>query len=109
MIKPGTGKKPGPQDLVKVRYRYRLINDHAPDAFDSDEETDSFRVGGVIPGWTEALQLMREGDRWELYLPPELAFGTRGPMANRTVVYEIELLGVGEDSQANRISNGVQW
>ena len=100
VIKPGTGKKPGPQDMVRVSYRYRLVNAHAPDTSESDEESDSFRVGGVIPGWTEALQLMREGARWELYLPPELAFGTRGPMANRTVIYEIELLGIGEDGQA---------
>ena len=100
VLKSGTGKKPGPQDMVQVRYRYRLISGHAPDAFDSDEETDSFRVGGVIRGLTEALQLMREGAKWEIYLPPELAFGTRGPMANRTVIYEIELLGIGEDGQA---------
>ncbi len=75
----------------------------------SGEGPVSFSVSKVIPGWTEALQLMREGARWELYLPPELAYGRRGPLADQTVIYEIELLGVGEDSQATGCSNGVQW
>ena len=109
VIKSGTGKKPGPQDVVKVHYRAKLINGHEFDSSYGGQEPASFPINNVIRGWTEALQLMREGAKWELYLPPELAYGRRGPLANQTVIYEIELLGVGEDSQpagAQTASNG---
>ena len=100
VIKPGSGKKPGPQDVVKVHYRARQLNGHEFGNSYGSGGPVSFSVNKVIPGWTEALQLMREGARWELYLPPELAYGRRGPLAGQTVIYEVELLGVGEDSQA---------
>ena len=101
VIRPGSGKKPGPRDVVKVHYRAWLINGHEFDSSYSSEDPASFYLNGVIPGWTEALQLMREGAKWELYLPPELAYGSRGPLADQTVIYEIELLGVGEDGQGS--------
>ena len=100
VIKSGSGKKPGPQDVVKVHYRARQLNGHEFGNSYGSEGPVSFSVNKVIRGWTEALQLMREGARWELYLPPELAYGRRGPLADQTVIYEVELLGVGEDSQA---------
>jgi FKBP-type peptidyl-prolyl cis-trans isomerase FklB len=96
VIKAGTGKKPGPHDVVGVNYRGKLINGHEFDSSYRRNSPSSFRVGGVIKGWTEALQMMREGAKWELYIPPELAFGRRGPLADQTLIYEIELLGVGE-------------
>lgn len=99
VIRPGSGKKPDPQDVVKVHYRARLINGHEFDSSYSSDDPASIPLNGVIPGWTEALQLMREGAKWELYIPPDLAFGSRGPLADKTVIYEIELLGVGEDGQ----------
>jgi len=99
VIKSGTGKKPVLNELVKVHYRARLINGHEFDSSYRRNAPSSFRVGGVIAGWTEALQLMREGAKWELYLPPELTFGSRGPLADQTLIYEIELLGVGEASK----------
>jgi len=99
VIKSGTGKKPVLHELVKVHYRARLINGHEFDSSYRRNAPSSFRVGGVIAGWTEALQLMREGAKWELYLPPELTFGSRGPLADQTLIYEIELLGVGEASK----------
>lgn len=101
VIKSGNGKKPGPKDQVKVSYRYRLVTNGSGEP-ETTEETDSFRLGGVVPGWTEALLLMGEGSRWELYLPPELAFGKRGPMADQTVIYEIELLRVGDEPQTKK-------
>ena len=101
VIRPGSGKKPGPRDVVKVNYRARLINGHEFDSSYGSEDPASFPLNGVIPGWTEALQLMREGAKWELYVPPDLAFGSRGPLADQTVIYEIELLGVGEDGQGS--------
>ena len=100
VIKAGTGQKPGPQDVVRVHYRARLLNGHEFDSSYGSEGPVSFSVNKMIRGWTEALQLMREGARWELYLPPELAYGRRGPLAGQTVIYEVELLGVGEDGRA---------
>ena len=109
VIKSGSGKKPGPEDVVQVHYRARQLNGHEFGSSYSSGGPVSFSVNKVIRGWTEALQLMREGARWELYLPPELAYGRRGPLANQTVIYEIELLGIGENSQstdAQTASNG---
>jgi FKBP-type peptidyl-prolyl cis-trans isomerase FklB len=99
VIKAGTGKKPGLQDVVMVHYRARLLSGHEFDSSYDGKGPVSFRVDKVIRGWTEALQLMREGAKWELYLPPELSYGRRGPLAHQTVIYEVELLGVGEDRQ----------
>jgi FKBP-type peptidyl-prolyl cis-trans isomerase FklB len=100
VIKSGTGKKPVQHDLVRVHYRAKQISGHEFDSSYRRNAPSSFSVGGVIAGWTEALQLMREGAKWELYIPPELAFGSRGPLADQTLIYEIELLGVGEASKA---------
>jgi FKBP-type peptidyl-prolyl cis-trans isomerase FklB len=100
IIRSGAGKKPVLHDLVRVHYRAKLINGHEFDSSYRRNAPSSFRVGGVIPGWTEALQLMREGAKWELYLPPEFAFGSRGPLADQTLIYEIELLGVVEGNKA---------
>ena len=100
VIRSGTGEKPVLHDLVKVQYRARLIDGHEFDSSYRRDGTSSFRVGGVIPGWTEALQLMREGDKWEITIPPELAFGSRGPLGNQTLIYEIELLEVGGQEQS---------
>ena len=101
VIRSGSGKKPGPRDVVKVHYRARLINGHEFDSSYSSDDPASFHLNGVIPGWTEALQLMREGAKWELYIPPDLAFGSRGPLADQTVIYEIELLSIGEGGQGS--------
>lgn len=96
VIKAGTGKKPGPQDMVRVHYRAKQINGHEFDSSDNSEGPVSFNVNKVIPGWTEALQLMREGARWELFLPPELAYGRRGPLAGQTLIFDVELISVKE-------------
>ena len=52
----------------------------------------TFPVNGVIPGWTEALQLMKEGAKFELAIPPDLAYGAQGPLANQVLLFEVELL-----------------
>jgi FKBP-type peptidyl-prolyl cis-trans isomerase FklB len=96
VIKAGTGKKPGPKDMVRVHYRAKQINGHEFDSSDNSEGPVSFNVNKVIPGWTEALQLMREGARWELFLPPELAYGRRGPLAGQTLIFDVELISVKE-------------
>jgi FKBP-type peptidyl-prolyl cis-trans isomerase FklB len=93
VIKKGTGRKPGPQDTVTVNYRGTLIDGTE---FDSsyNNKPATFRVDGVIKGWTEALQLMQEGAKWKLFIPADLAYGERGPLADRTLIFEVELLSV---------------
>ena len=90
IIKPGTGKSPAATDVVTVNYTGTHPNGIT---FDSGEGAE-FRLNGVIRGWTEGLQHIREGGRIELVVPPELAYAGRGPMAHRTLVFDVELLAV---------------
>ena len=94
----GDGPKPGPMDTVEVHYYGTFINNKTFDSSYDRGEPTSFPVGGVIPGWTEALLLMSTGSKWELYVPPELAYGERGmpPVipSHATLIFEIELLGI---------------
>jgi FKBP-type peptidyl-prolyl cis-trans isomerase FklB len=96
VIKSGNGKSPKATDTVSVNYRGTLISGKEFDA--SDGKPVSFPVNRVIPGWTEALQLMKEGDKWELYIPAKLAYGERGAGPdigpNSVLVFEVELLEV---------------
>lgn len=96
--KKGTGKKPGPSDSVTVHYKGTLIDGTEFDSSYKRGEPVSFPVGGVIPGWTEALQLMEEGSKWQLFIPAKLAYGERGAGAqigpNSTLIFDVELLKV---------------
>jgi FKBP-type peptidyl-prolyl cis-trans isomerase FklB len=95
VLRAGTGTRPGPNDRVKVHYRSTLIDGtEFHDSSRTEGEPETLHVSGVIRGLTEALQLMREGARWQLFLPADLAFGRRGPLADRTVIYEIELVSI---------------
>ncbi len=98
VLTAGTGPTPTTSDRVKVHYRGRLLDGTE---FDSSYERDTpatFLVTGVIKGWIEALQLMSVGAKWELYIPPNLAYGPRGqgskipPMA--TLIFEVEMLEI---------------
>jgi FKBP-type peptidyl-prolyl cis-trans isomerase FklB len=100
VIRAGNGSKPGPGDSVRVHYRGRMLNGQEFDSSYRRNSPATFRVDGVIAGWTEALQLMKEGAKWELYIPPDLAYGRREPLADETLIFEVELLGVGEDGKA---------
>lgn len=97
VIKKGSGSVPTLDDTVKVLYTGRLIDDTI---FDStkDGEAITFRLDGIIRGWREALQLMKEGGHWEIVIPPELGYGRKGSGgsigANETLVFEIELLEI---------------
>jgi FKBP-type peptidyl-prolyl cis-trans isomerase FklB len=97
VVKSGTGKTPKAADTVKTNYRGTLIDGTE---FDVSEEPVTFPVRGVIPGWTEALQLMKVGDKWQLFVPAELAYGARGSGPtigpNAVLVFDIELLGIEE-------------
>lgn len=96
VIKSGAGKSPKPTDTVEANYTGKLISGKQFDS--SDGKPVEFPVTGVIAGWTEALQLMKEGDKWELYIPAKLAYGERGAGAdigpNETLIFEVELVKV---------------
>lgn len=98
IIKEGTGPKPAATDSVVCNYRGTLINGKEFDSSYKRGEPATFPVSGVIKGWTEALQLMPVGSKWELYIPPDLAYGARGAGAdigpNSTLIFEIELLSI---------------
>lgn len=100
VLKEGTGPKPTASDTVTVNYRGTLINGKEFDSSYKRGQPASFPVGGVIKGWTEALQLMPVGSKWELYIPPDLAYGDNPPDPSigpgDTLVFEVELLSIGE-------------
>lgn len=98
VIKKGDGKTPKATDNVTVNYRGTLINGTEFDSSYRRGQPASFKVNGVIRGWTEALQLMKEGAKWQLYIPSDLAYGERsagrdiGPYS--TLIFEVELISV---------------
>ena len=98
VIKSGTGESPKPTDTVKVHYHGTLIDGTVFDSSVQRGEPISFPVGGVIPGWVEALQLMKVGDKWQLFIPSKLAYGEQSPSPkiapNSTLLFEVELLGI---------------
>jgi len=98
VIKAGAGKKPKLTDKVKTHYRGTLINGTEFDSSYRRGEPVTFPVKGVIPGWTEALQLMEEGAKWQLFIPSNLAYGERGAGGtigpNATLIFEVELISI---------------
>lgn len=98
IIKEGTGKKPSAKDTVTVNYRGTLIDGTEFDSSYKRGEATSFPVDQVIPGWTEALQLMKVGSKYELYIPSNIAYGERGagPQIgpNTTLIFEVELVSI---------------
>ena len=100
VIKAGKGKKPKPDDSVTTQYRGTLIDGTEFDSSYKRGQPATFKVSGVIPGWTEALQLMEEGAKWQLFIPPNLAYGERGAGGvigpNATLIFEIELISIQE-------------
>ena len=100
VIKPGKGKKPKSSDTVTVNYRGTLIDGTEFDSSYKRGQPATFQVSGVIPGWTEALQLMEEGAKWQLFIPSNLAYGERGAGGvigpNATLIFEVELLSIQE-------------
>jgi FKBP-type peptidyl-prolyl cis-trans isomerase FklB len=98
VIVAGKGAIPRASDKVKCHYEGRLVNG---DVFDSSYRRScpaEFPVNGVIQGWVEALQLMPAGSKWQLFIPPELAYGDRGAGdaigPNETLIFEIELIDI---------------
>ncbi|MGD2112199.1 MAG: FKBP-type peptidyl-prolyl cis-trans isomerase [Gammaproteobacteria bacterium] len=93
ILSEGQGRRPAVTDTVTVHYRSTLVNG---DEFGGTRagKPESFVVNEVIPGLEEALQRMRQGARWELYIPPQLGFGRRGALEDQTIIYDIELLDI---------------
>jgi len=100
ILTAGTGAKPTTTDTVSCNYRGTLINGKEFDSSYKRGQPASFQVGGVIKGWTEALQLMPVGSKWQLFIPADLAYGDRGAGGDigpgETLIFEVELLSIGE-------------
>ena len=98
VIKSGTGESPKLTDTVRVHYQGTLIDGTIFDSSIQRGQPISFPVNRVIPGWTEALQLMKVGDKWQLFIPAKLAYGDQSPSpaipANSVLIFEVELLGI---------------
>jgi FKBP-type peptidyl-prolyl cis-trans isomerase FklB len=98
VIKAGMGESPKLADTVSVHYQGTLIDGTIFDSSIQRGQPISFPVGGVIAGWTEALQLMKVGDKWQLFIPANLAYGDHSPTPaippNSALIFEVELLGV---------------
>lgn len=98
VIEAGTGKSPAETDKVKVHYTGTLVDGKEFDSSIKRGQPATFPVNGVIKGWTEALQLMKEGAKYQLYIPAELAYGERGagPVIgpNSTLIFDVELIAV---------------
>ena len=98
ILKEGNGEKPTASQTVKCNYRGTLIDGKEFDSSYKRGEPAEFPVGGVIKGWTEALQLMPVGSKWELFVPSDLAYGANGAGQmigpNATLIFEVELLSI---------------
>jgi FKBP-type peptidyl-prolyl cis-trans isomerase FklB len=98
ILKAGTGPKPTASDTVVCNYRGTLINGKEFDSSYKRGQPATFPVGGVIKGWTEALQLMPVGSKWQLFIPSSLAYGERGAGGDigpdATLIFEVELMSI---------------
>ena len=99
IMNEGSGDySPGPESVVSVHYRGKLTNGLEFDSSYKRNQPASFPVNGVIRGWTEALQLMKEGDTWELIIPPDLGYGSKGAgniiPPDSTLIFEVELIEI---------------
>lgn len=104
VLEAGEGGTPGPEDTVEVHYRGTLVDGTEFDSSYGRGQTVTFGVGQVIAGWTEALQLMKEGAKYKLYIPPELGYGAGGAGQmigpNAALVFEVELVSIPSQAEA---------
>jgi FKBP-type peptidyl-prolyl cis-trans isomerase FkpA len=98
ILEPGAGKAPKATDTVLVNYRGTLLNGTEFDSSYKRNKPIEFPLNGVIPGWTEGVQLIKEGGKVRLFIPPNLAYGSRGAGGaigpDETLIFEVELLKV---------------
>ena len=116
VLREGKGSTPKATDSVITHYRGKLLDGTEFDSSYSRGKPATFPVKGVIAGWTEALQLMKEGDKWQLYIPADLAYGARGAgndiPPNAVLIFDIELLKVlpnAATAPADAIQPGSSW
>ena len=106
IIKEGTGPKPTATDTVECQYRGTLINGKEFDSSYKRGQSAKFPVNGVIKGWTEALQLMPVGSKWQLFVPGDLAYGNRGAGPdigpNTLLIFEVELVSIQDKAAAKQ-------
>ena len=100
VLKAGTGKTPTDDDTVTVHYRGILTDRTEFDSSYRRGQPATFAIKGIVPGWREALKLMQEGAKWEICIPPNLAYGERGVGSqigpNATLIFEVELISIQE-------------
>jgi len=104
VIQSGNGASPIITDTVETSYRGTFIDGNEFDSSYKRGQTAVFPVNGVIAGWTEALQRMKVGDKWQLFVPPELAYGERGagPIGpNTTLIFDVELVSIKTDAEGD--------
>ena len=98
VLRSGTGNSPKAEDIVKVHYEGTLIDGTVFDSLHRRKEPAEFPVNRVIPGWTEALQRMKVGDRWRLVIPSKLAYGEEGAGErigpNAVLIFDVQLLDI---------------
>ncbi len=99
VLAEGSGRTPKKTETVTVNYRGSLINGTEIYSTHARQKPETFRVDSVIPGWAEALQLMKKGAKWQLFLPPALAYGERGQPAarippNSALILEVEIISI---------------
>jgi FKBP-type peptidyl-prolyl cis-trans isomerase len=97
ILKAGDGNKPAAADTVEVTYRGTLLDGTEFDSTYENKKPALLRVNGVIRGWSEALQLMPVGSKWQLFIPPQLGYAARGSGLigpNATIIFEVELLAI---------------
>jgi FKBP-type peptidyl-prolyl cis-trans isomerase FklB len=106
ILTAGTGPKPAATDSVVCNYRGTLIDGKEFDSSYKRGQPATFPVNGVIKGWTEALQLMPVGSKWQLFIPPDLAYGERGAGndigPDATLIFEVELLSIEKKDQGDK-------
>ena len=104
VISEGEGDSPKPGDMVTVHYRGTFVDGEEFDSSYSRGEPQTFQVDGVIRGWTEALQMMKVGSKWQIFVPPILAYHQRGLgqmiPPNKLLIFEIELLAIEKQEES---------
>jgi FKBP-type peptidyl-prolyl cis-trans isomerase FklB len=112
ILKEGTGPKPTANDTVVCNYRGTLLDGTEFDSSYKRGQPATFPVSGVIKGWTEGVQLMPVGSKWQLFLPADLAYGNRGAGQdigpNATLIFEVELLSIQSKAAAQAPNSNPQ-
>jgi len=105
VVTEGNGKVPQSTDKVTTHYRGKLLDGTEFDSSYKRNQPATFAVTGVIQGWQEALQLMKEGGKWELFIPAELAYGQNGRPGippNSVLIFDIELISIAKEESKDK-------